>query len=157
MGLSPHRRGNHRLHGVIRVHAGSIPAQAGKPPWSCRGSTIYRVYPRTGGETAECGPSPGRLPGLSPHRRGNLAPGRYGSVSLGSIPAQAGKPSLNSSSSNCPKVYPRTGGETGQVCSAVTEEQGLSPHRRGNRPRGCQPAGVHGSIPAQAGKPSPPF
>ena len=132
-GLSPHRRGN-PTHG---------PGRAAR----------RRVYPRTGGETLRNTNQLNNPQGLSPHRRGNRFHEHLPYLDLGSIPAQAGKPSGRHASAGRLRVYPRTGGETDNEKFLFHRGVGLSPHRRGNRPAGRPPAWISGSIPAQAGKP----
>ena len=113
-------------------HDGSIPAQAGEPSSAASSRLATRVYPRAGGGTTH---SPGWAPpqrGLSPRRRGNLvawrlyppdlglSPRRRGNpryhsdaeAQSGSIPAQAGEPSLNPVPPYPSRVYPRAGGGT---------------------------------------------
>ena len=70
------------------------------------------VYPRVGGETRSLGQAelPGQ--GLSPRGRGNRRTGRGARAPAGSIPAWAGKPSVESLQQTAIGVYPRVGGET---------------------------------------------
>ena len=51
LGLSPRRRGNHRLPGVYYRRQGPIPAQAGEPVPRFLRSRCARAYPRAGGGT----------------------------------------------------------------------------------------------------------
>ena len=51
----------------------------------------------------------------------------------GSIPAWAGKPFTAETVVSTTKVYPRVGGETDGVVSAMPPASGLSPRGRGNR------------------------
>ena len=134
-GLSPRRRGNHRA-----------PLGRLAPP---------RVYPRAGGGTLDlfgdcCGER-----GLSPRRRGNRRTvGRIGGPA-GSIPAQAGEPSIAIVTVCSKRVYPRAGGGTAPRFSASKAGKGLSPRRRGNQSMYRSVLICSGSIPAQAGEPSP--
>ena len=52
-----------------------------------------------------------------------------------------------------PRAYPRSRGETDQMQEKDDRTQGLSPLARGNRPAFRDRVGVHGPIPARAGKP----
>ena len=154
-GLSPRRRGNHLYRASFGHGQGSIPAQAGEP---CGNSTRYtdqRVYPRAGGGTARVRGGFGAVNGLSPRRRGNLDGLLAHQPVLGSIPAQAGEPRSRSSATSRTRVYPRAGGGTITLSSALMSVTGLSPRRRGNRRRAHRPRLDAGSIPAQAGEPSP--
>ena len=153
-GLSPHRRGNHRILPVASFREGSIPAQAGKPSGAGCAGRNRRVYPRTGGETRGAHFDGPTLWGLSPHRRGNRSRQRIGVLHMGSIPAQAGKPFQDAPLLGVQRVYPRTGGETVGPIDDQMAGEGLSPHRRGNPQNNADIQGRSGSIPAQAGKPS---
>ena len=73
----------------------------------------------------------------------------------GSIPAQAGEPWSSRSSIRALRVYPRAGGGTDFAAGRITQKEGLSPRRRGNLRQSYLVAEVHGSIPAQAGEPTP--
>ena len=53
------------------------------------------------------------------------------------------------------RVYPRAGGGTGQCRLPRGSHRGLSPRRRGNHGKCSLMAEYLGSIPAQAGEPSP--
>ena len=152
-GLSPRRRGNRRRIVWDRDRTGPIPAQAGEPGASQSSSTARRAYPRAGGGTRlACSASSG-WPGLSPRRRGNLPAWSLRRDTCGPIPAQAGEPCTRRSSSACTRAYPRAGGGTtyGETISITVT--GLSPRRRGNRPRNQLHHRVLGPIPAQAGEP----
>ena len=94
-GLSPRRRGNRREAQADVRRGGSIPAQAGEP-WACSWwRASCGVYPRAGGGTASPTPGSPRSWGLSPRRRGNLSIFGGSGLRPGSIPAQAGEPSLS--------------------------------------------------------------
>ena len=94
-GLSPRMRGNQGRPPGRGPGCGSIPAHAGKPDQSLKLRALHWVYPRACGETlrtGRCGRS-GR--GLSPRMRGNLLAKRLKHELKWSIPAHAGKPSLD--------------------------------------------------------------
>ena len=134
-GLSPRRRGNRPLAGVVSESTGSIPAQAGEPYDGMEWIRGKEVYPRAGGGTRSArtfSPSPA---GLSPRRRGNQLRGRFIEVAAGSIPAQAGEPEAALGAAEDTGVYPRAGGGTGDMFSMPRPNGGLSPRRRGNHPR----------------------
>ena len=73
---------------------------------------------------------------------------------MGSIPAHAGEPLVESSATTTGGVYPRPRGGTvgGQV--GGENGKGLSPPTRGNRRRGRRCPNRPRSIPAHAGEPS---
>ena len=152
-GLSPRGRGN--LVGVfdpVEGH-GSIPAWAGKPRACRRSVRDLEVYPRVGGETKSVSAFGARSRGLSPRGRGNprRQPDRGGRA--GSIPAWAGKPRPCVMRPAGSTVYPRVGGETAALDTAVGIHAGLSPRGRGNRVAVGRLHASDGSIPAWAGKP----
>ena len=152
-GLSPHVRGNRAAGGSAWRGCGSIPACTGKP--RRRGGVQMRqgVYPRMYGETCcrwrrrpfHCG--------LSPHVRGNRAGGAADFSHQGSIPACTGKPAPRSGGWCLRQVYPRMYGETYWEAGNALQVAGLSPHVRGNHPRGSGVLPDGGSIPACTGKP----
>ena len=149
-----HVRGNLVKVNSAKGSPGSIPAPAWIPPGQDRSYSPCRVYPRTCGETQVVAGKIIAGKGLSPHLRGNHLPENLTGLSLGSIPAPAGKPGWGSCAILSSRVYPRTCGETTTLVSPEASVQGLSPHVRGNRARsrrGCRGAG---SIPARAGEPS---
>ncbi len=133
---------------------GSIPAHAGKPLVRVSAVLMLKVYPRPCGETALALYPKKATPGLSPPMRGNLnsIPCRY--ISMGSIPAHAGKPRLRAQGSGLSRVYPRPCGETESCLEVICGPEGLSPPMRGNPLHADRGAGRPGSIPAHAGKPS---
>ena len=112
MGLSPRMRGNLKevLRDLARIR--SIPAHAGEPSRTRRSVDRSRVYPRACGGTPASRAACATSKGLSPRMRGNpcrdTRPGRR----RGSIPAHAGEPSAQSSTSGPPGVYPRACGGT---------------------------------------------
>ena len=113
-----------------------------------------------------------RGPGLSPRRRGNRSgfPRAYpraggGTLYRGPIPAQAGEPSV-SSSTRAPRRLGPIPAQAGEPSSRLqglsprrrgnrqTAGPGLSPRRRGNQRRHAHPRRRGGPIPAQAGEPA---
>ena len=112
-----------------------------------------RVYPRVCGETGN-----NRLPvaqgqGLSPRVRGNQARPKPGALSIGSIPACAGKPPARLAHRLIRWVYPRVCGGTERNQGVVPLALGLSPRVRGNLNPDRHIALDLGSIPARAGEP----
>ena len=161
-GLSPRVRGNRGEDEAADVVSGSIPASAGKPAAHSRRRSESRVYPRECGETIVLHCTTGLMGGLSPRVRGNL-PGRPSlRLSVGSIPASAGKPPNPWVSVDFRRVYPRECGETCGPLGVPRGSEGLSPRVRGNRrrmtlmvvvvvvyPREC------GETPRPAARPAP--
>ena len=145
--------GNHKRPISTIAGIGTIPARAGKPRWPGGSRRTLGDHPRAGGETPQHRHDAGLLEGPSPRGRGNLAACLGVAVRFGTIPARAGKPS-NPSSWGCPSWdHPRAGGETTFASFTPPSTPGPSPRGRGN-PRSCARwRGVHGTIPARAGKP----
>ena len=116
-GLSPRMRGHHFF--LVRLlRAGrSIPADAGAPRQYAEHLEVERVYPRGCGGTYQHNPRRSVIPGLSPRMRGHQSgtPPMLGTSR--SIPADAGAPSRQYSSTNRFWVYPRgCGGTPAPVC-----------------------------------------
>ena len=155
VGLSPRRRGNLGIGPPPLPRRGSIPAQAGEPYSDRRGGCGGWVYPRAGGETSNMAITAASPKGLSPRRRGNRREAQADVRRGGSIPAQAGEPSGETSGSGqlTTGVYPRAGGGTGLGRGRLRRPPGLSPRRRGNRVQDRRRDRRNGSIPAQAGEP----
>ena len=111
-GLSPRMRGNQVLHVMASLRMRSIPAYAGEPGRPGRRVASIWVYPRVCGGTL--GGMVGRHPvhGLSPRMRGNLNAYRDLALTLRSIPAYAGEPSLLAGNARLHMVYPRVCGGT---------------------------------------------
>ena len=155
-GLSPRGRGNLAFVAHKHDRAGSIPAWAGKPVQDARRGQPFRVYPRVGGETPCQAFFDESCRGLSPRGRGTPATMTPGTANTGSIPAWAGKPWNSTSIMVGVGVYPRVGGETLPTVGDRLRRGGLSPRGRGNHHLCLNSAPCQRSIPAWAGKPSPP-
>ena len=96
-GLSPPTRGNHPPPPSNPPPSRSIPAHAGEPSGGLGVSRAAGVYPRPRGGT-RVGGGFGRVGGgLSPPTRGNRARPTGRALTLGSIPAHAGEPRLQTS------------------------------------------------------------
>ena len=74
--------------------------------------------------------------------------------SIGSIPACAGEPRLDSGGASFDSVYPRVCGGTNLGLSLTEGAAGLSPRVRGNPLRVDPQGGQKRSIPACAGEPN---
>ena len=146
-------RGNHIQRRSVGYLKGSIPACAGKPSFAISSIGDLGVYPRVCGETAFVQPAQQCPHGLSPRVRGNLPIGVQVRLSIRSIPACAGKPTLESCPVTFSAIYPRVCGETTINGLATFNYAGLSPRVRGNRIDAMTSLTDVGSIPACAGKP----
>ena len=91
--------------------------------------------------------------GLSPRVRGSLTQQHGPTLSLGSIPACAGKPMRAQGRHRQTWVYPRVCGEAAHGLAIPAYAKGLSPRVRGSREDIVSHLRVAGSIPACAGKP----
>ena len=133
-GLSPRVRGSRHLDDGVSGDDGSIPACAGKPRLPARARGSCGVYPRVCGEAYSSLLTNWRRQGLSPRVRGSRLALPLVTVSVGSIPACAGKPVECIGNDKQPPVYP--------------------PRVRGSHSHPRQGGRDLGSIPACAGKPS---
>ena len=95
-GLSPRTRGNRAVGATRRASRGSIPANAGEPPFQLPVDVQEGVYPRERGGTTTLPVVIVAIYGLSPRTRGNLTPPTSRGVLTRSIPANAGEPTLAS-------------------------------------------------------------
>ena len=95
-------------------------------------SSMMAVYPRVCGGTVPTYYPLGEDTGLSPRVRGNRTSGRFSEISIRSIPACAGEPTMLSRSPAVYTVYPRVCGGTYYNMPIDPAIQGLSPRVRGN-------------------------
>ena len=151
-GSSPLTRG--KLGGPlkVRLHAGLIPAHAGKTGGATRAKAPRRAHPRSRGEN-RCGELCHRsAPGSSPLTRGK----RYipcGEVqSLRLIPAHAGKTPSHPHRHGDEPAHPRSRGENVFNNDVWNRLQGSSPLTRGKRGNELPHRLAPGLIPAHAGK-----
>ena len=154
-GLSPRGRGNPSIPIPATRTQRSIPAWAGEPYRAFPRCTRSRVYPRVGGGTAQGYTVEEIAKGLSPRGRGNHTPGIDLALYMGSIPAWAGEPSLDTRWPLLCWVYPRVGGGTLKGLCPPKPTTGLSPRGRGNPQQRRGGAVERRSIPAWAGEPGP--
>ena len=152
-GLSPRVRGNPLASSCKRASPGSIPACAGEPGFPCTPSSTVTVYPRVCGGTAVAFCACSLASGLSPRVRGNRLRQKRDNPVPGSIPACAGEPRAQMSSTSNPSVYPRVCGGTHPFHSYQPSFCGLSPRVRGNPRNQPTEHTPYGSIPACAGEP----
>src|SRR5579883_614783 len=118
-GLSPRVRGNQSFASGRVGLPGSIPASAGEPRKQRRRLQRMKDYPRECGGTGDHRVVDVFVPGLSPRVRGNLGCHLMQGSNIGSIPASAGEPRLDSSNSSDIMVYPR---ECGGTCTRVARD-----------------------------------
>ncbi len=155
-GRSPRARGKPMPASRYRRARGSIPACAGKTQWRRLLRMQSRVDPRVRGEnTWRAGPC-ARRAGRSPRARGKLSRQWSYATSIGSIPACAGKTGTPRDSQISRQVDPRVRGENGLQVHGHGRVAGRSPRARGKRSPGTRPWARRRSIPACAGKTTPP-
>ena len=114
-GLSPRVRGNPEVMTPGISLQRSIPACAGEPAFFCHFSGKSQVYPRVCGGTLLKEGFPCINKGLSPRVRGNLQDNHNARAAVGSIPACAGEPFVQSLGRIIRRVYPRVCGGTHHV------------------------------------------
>ena len=152
VGSSPRVRGK-RHRGcvgwsIIRL----IPARAGKTRSTRLWRLSRRAHPRACGENRPAPSRPGAFEGSSPRVRGKRGPVSATDSHARLIPARAGKTSTSSTPAGTPRAHPRACGENVEPIAYATGGQGSSPRVRGKHPLAPLLAGVHGLIPARAGK-----
>ena len=142
VGPSPRARGSRpeAPHGALT--GGSIPAGAGKPRSSSAWRWCWRVHPRGRGEAGvevrgrgEAGPRPLAVrmgQGPSPWARGSLPCPMTANMTVGSIPAGAGKPSTRTCRTSANRVHPRGRGEAVDQQATQAPYAGPSPRARGS-------------------------
>ena len=155
LGSSPLTRGKLELRVVEPVPAGLIPAHAGKTEGVCGYRRIVGAHPRSRGEnSSEAGDEKGST-GSSPLTRGKRGLGAGDTLTVGLIPAHAGKTRYVRLRGRLPGAHPRSRGENGRRRRLSLITSGSSPLTRGKRiPAQAQRPG-HGLIPAHAGKTLP--
>ena len=147
-------RGNHWKESTSCPLTRSIPACAGQPTAMRPSACTTTVYPRVCGATHLHPHQPLAGEGLSPRVRGNHILYDVESIGVGSIPACAGQPPVESGVDGGLKVYPRVCGATPSRAIVKNLVSGLSPRVRGNRCLYAYICAVFGSIPACAGQPA---
>ena len=155
MGSSPLTRGKLCPPLWSSSARGLIPAHAGK---TGRGGKPYRrqrAHPRSRGENAPLEPTPERRPGSSPLTRGKLSQPARGALSVGLIPAHAGKTAHRWRVHHDRRAHPRSRGENRLAPRPPPTRLGSSPLTRGKRGGRRKGQHVRGLIPAHAGKTLP--
>ena len=159
-GSSPLTRGKPPSRRVQRRRQGLIPAHAGKTIGLGPFGVGHRAHPRSRGENRRPRGPRGSDRGSSPLTRGKPTQLGWWGLSLGLIPAHAGKTTASPRRTANPQAHPRSRGENELDRRDRTRIRGSSPLTRGKR--GVEPL-LHerrGLIPAHAGKtssaPTPP-
>ena len=152
MGSSPLTRGKRNGGPVGWVHAGLIPAHAGKTDTTFHVGGAVRAHPRSRGENGVPPQPGGQPPGSSPLTRGKLLHGAGHVVQAGLIPAHAGKTVKDRRCAGPAGAHPRSRGENSTARTTRAARPGSSPLTRGKRRRRHRDKRGDGLIPAHAGK-----
>ena len=151
-GSSPRVRGKLRGRVGTHLHAGLIPARAGKTPVKGGGHWMNPAHPRACGENyPDVGIQVVRV-GSSPRVRGKLHTMYFLHSTDGLIPARAGKTSASRSAPSKTKAHPRACGENDALAEGSSIGAGSSPRVRGKHRVGGLLGHDAGLIPARAGK-----
>ena len=152
LGSSPRVRG--KLQGPVHgdVGRGLIPARAGKTQGFIPALAGNRAHPRACGENPPWVWTAPRPAGSSPRVRGKPPRVRGKHQRSGLIPARAGKTSFWAAAGVFAGAHPRACGENRAVSMRVDVRGGSSPRVRGKLRGVAGCGGVHGLIPARAGK-----
>ena len=151
-GSSPRVRGKLPRVRNRRVDRGLIPARAGKTFSMPPGVSPPSAHPRACGENQRTLRYPRHQAGSSPRVRGKLILWGPVPVTLGLIPARAGKTFPDPAKTSIPAAHPRACGENCAWCLGRWGLVGSSPRVRGKPRRSrCCPR-PRGLIPARAGK-----
>ncbi len=132
-GPSPRTRGNHDIHPGADGYRGTIPADAGEPPYSWKRTCISGDHPRGRGGTVSCHSALAEFVGPSPRTRGNQSKGACDGGGLWTIPADAGEPPARSVLGEHQRDHPRGRGGTNVVFVDLRGLGGPSPRTRGNQ------------------------
>ena len=116
---------------------------------------VARAHPRSRGENARQARKRDRGRGSSPLTRGKQYPRVRRRLSMGLIPAHAGKTRTFRSARSFEQAHPRSRGENCRLCETTRRRQGSSPLTRGKRSQWKTHIAVCGLIPAHAGKTDP--
>ena len=132
-GSSPLTRGKPRVRYLILLRIGLIPAHAGKTHQPNDVTQITQAHPRSRGENSPDGSERRVYKGSSPLTRGKLTSLALREVSLGLIPAHAGKTACSCAAWTGPPAHPRSRGENSSSSLLSSSEAGSSPLTRGKR------------------------
>ena len=151
-GTSPRARGKPHQDCWFGPQVRNIPACAGK---TCSGQMNHRAareHPRVRGENHVPILRFHHRKGTSPRARGKLGTALAEAVSVGNIPACAGKTQICGPGSGYPGEHPRVRGENTYTLFTLHQGLGTSPRARGKPRPGQGSAGHRRNIPACAGK-----
>ena len=151
-GSSPLTRGKHTIRMSRRLHAGLIPAHAGKTSFILGVLISDWAHPRSRGENHRCVHLRTVASGSSPLTRGKPRANASMSARVGLIPAHAGKTGRRRGRSQQLSAHPRSRGENSTPAFSRACIAGSSPLTRGKPGHASHDHGFSGLIPAHAGK-----
>ena len=154
-GSSPRVRGKPGERRFNGGGCGLIPACAGKTQANCDAIRATWAHPRVCGENHLTQSSAQSSLGSSPRVRGKPTRGALGIISLGLIPACAGKTSRVRRGGPQTRAHPRVCGENTMRTLLRSMLSGSSPRVRGKRRLRVSNRTAPGLIPACAGKTRP--
>ena len=154
-GASPLTRGKHLGELLGGFDVGRIPAHAGKTAFVRGGRSRQRAHPRSRGENYTVRRLKTGAQGASPLTRGKQTAIDLREVSLGRIPAHAGKTRTTAPAALMSSAHPRSRGENPTRPAFSASTTGASPLTRGKLEMGLLGGGGLGRIPAHAGKTLP--
>ena len=151
-GSSPLTRGKPRNETMPPNTAGLIPAHAGKTLAKPQLTDFMRAHPRSRGENSVGRGGNEGGTGSSPLTRGKRDLRRIQRVTVGLIPAHAGKTSFSRGSAAPSAAHPRSRGENRYASASARSPLGSSPLTRGKHHEADLECLGVGLIPAHAGK-----
>ena len=152
---SPHTRGKLTHVFNFPLVPRNIPAYAGKALNFISNLLAFWKHPRIRGESPARSSGCHRNQETSPHTRGKLMASLSLSLSMGNIPAYAGKASVRKEKTRTSVKHPRIRGESLAAASSPEIMAETSPHTRGKLQSKSPGRGSIGNIPAYAGKAEP--
>ena len=154
-GSSPLTRGKPRPQSWQKRASRLIPAHAGKTRCQLRLRRRGRAHPRSRGENAILLGVPFTTAGSSPLTRGKPSSRCAAPLTVGLIPAHAGKTPQTHPGGRCSQAHPRSRGENVRGKRHLVTDSGSSPLTRGKQTERGDEVYTLRLIPAHAGKTSP--
>ena len=152
LGSSPLTRGKRVASSGFGGEVGLIPAHAGKTAGVRRADQGDGAHPRSRGENAILLGVPFTTAGSSPLTRGKPSSRCAAPLTVGLIPAHAGKTPQTHPGGRCSQAHPRSRGENFTCLATTVVSSGSSPLTRGKPDQHGVVSPTVGLIPAHAGK-----
>ena len=151
-GSSPLTRGKRVASSGFGGEVGLIPAHAGKTTGVRRADQGDGAHPRSRGENAILLGVPFTTAGSSPLTRGKPSSRCAAPLTVGLIPAHAGKTPQTHPGGRCSQAHPRSRGENVRGKRHLVTDSGSSPLTRGKQTERGDEVYTLRLIPAHAGK-----